>query len=68
MYVRVGDYQGIGIPVKLSRSPGSIRTVPRDYAADTNSVLGELGYSAAEIAALVEDGSVRPAGSLASGK
>jgi crotonobetainyl-CoA:carnitine CoA-transferase CaiB-like acyl-CoA transferase len=64
MHVRIGDYQGIGIPVKLSRTPGSVRTVPRGYAADTDTVLAGLGYSEAEIAALIQDGSVRAPGSL----
>ncbi len=58
MYVRKGDYQGIGIPVKLSRTPGSIRSVPRGYAADSEAVLFDLGYSKAEITALMEEGSV----------
>lgn len=58
MHVQVGDYQGIGIPVKLSRTPGSIRSVPRGYAADTPETLASLGYTPAEIEQLMKEGSV----------
>ena len=40
----------LGIPVKLSDTPGSIRTLPSDFGADTAVVLAELGYSDSQIA------------------
>lgn len=49
MVVELDGYRGVGIPIKLARTPGRVRTVPRDHSADTEEVLGELGYSAADI-------------------
>ena len=39
----------IGIPVKLSKTPGSLRTPPDAFGQSTAAVLGELGYSPEEI-------------------
>jgi len=39
----------LGVPVKLSETPGSVRTPPVDFGASTAAVLGELGYSQEEI-------------------
>lgn len=43
------DKHGFGIPVKLSDTPGTIRTTPCLFGADTKEILGELGCSEAEI-------------------
>lgn len=40
----------LGVPVKLSRTPGSLRTPPTDFGKNTRDVLSELGYSPEEIA------------------
>ena len=45
-------YQGVGIPVKLSDTPGAARTPPQPFAADSDAILARHGYSADEIAAL----------------
>jgi crotonobetainyl-CoA:carnitine CoA-transferase CaiB-like acyl-CoA transferase len=42
MVVDIGDYRGIGIPIKLSRTPGSIKSEPADRNADARVVLHEL--------------------------
>jgi crotonobetainyl-CoA:carnitine CoA-transferase CaiB-like acyl-CoA transferase len=45
----------VGVPLaafKFAHGGPSIETPPREMGADTNAVLGELGYSAAEIHAL----------------
>jgi len=42
MVVTDGDYRGTGIPIKLARTPGSVRTPPRQMGADTADVLREL--------------------------
>lgn len=45
-----------GIPIKLSRTPGSLRTPPDDFGARGREVLWEPGYVLEEIdASGVED-------------
>jgi formyl-CoA transferase/CoA:oxalate CoA-transferase len=45
----------LGIPVKLSETPGRLRKSPPGFGANTNQILGELGYSKAEIDKLREE-------------
>ncbi|WP_010310100.1 CaiB/BaiF CoA transferase family protein [Saccharopolyspora spinosa] len=52
MVVSKDDYRGAGIPIKLSRTPGSVHLAPRDQGQDTEAVLEELGYSDEEIAVM----------------
>jgi crotonobetainyl-CoA:carnitine CoA-transferase CaiB-like acyl-CoA transferase len=56
MVVELAGYKGVGIPVKLSRTPGSVRRAPPIFAADTESVLHEAGYDADATDALVASG------------
>ena len=44
----------LGIPVKLSDTPGSLRTPPTSFGKDTESILREFGYSDREIVYLKE--------------
>jgi crotonobetainyl-CoA:carnitine CoA-transferase CaiB-like acyl-CoA transferase len=44
----------LGVSVKLSDTPGSVRTPPVDFGESTAAILGELGYSQKEIKALEE--------------
>lgn len=44
----------IGVPVKLSHTPGSVRTPPVDFGQNTKEVLQQYGYSEAEINKLME--------------
>jgi crotonobetainyl-CoA:carnitine CoA-transferase CaiB-like acyl-CoA transferase len=46
----------VGVPVRLSETPGSIRTLPAELGAHTVEVLGELGLKDSEIAALFASG------------
>jgi crotonobetainyl-CoA:carnitine CoA-transferase CaiB-like acyl-CoA transferase len=56
MVVEHDGYRGVGIPIKLERTPGAVRSAPPAHGADTVAVLARHGYAAAEIDALVRDG------------
>lgn len=56
MRVAEGSYRGTGIPIKLSRTPGTVRSAPRAKGADTRAVLSRLGYEAAAIDTLMSEG------------
>jgi len=56
MVMEHGSYRGIGNPVKLSRTPMSLRETPPTFGAATREVLAEAGYSEAEIDALFSAG------------
>jgi formyl-CoA transferase len=56
MVAEIDDYRGTGIPVKLSRTPGSARAKPPLYGSSTRAVLRELGYDEATIDAMIEAG------------
>lgn len=53
-----GKIQQTGIPIKLSETPGSIRTPPPSLGQHTDDVLKELGYSAQAIQELRQQGVV----------
>jgi crotonobetainyl-CoA:carnitine CoA-transferase CaiB-like acyl-CoA transferase len=44
----------LGVSVKLSKTPGSVRTPPRNFGESTHAILKELGYTIAEIKRLEE--------------
>jgi crotonobetainyl-CoA:carnitine CoA-transferase CaiB-like acyl-CoA transferase len=54
----LGELRVPGLPIKLSVSPGTVRTPPPSVGQDTEAVLGELGYSGAEVAELQASGAV----------
>ena len=58
MIFEEGDYRGLGAPVKLSRTPASLRTPPQSFGAGNQEVLREAGYSEAEIDDLMASGAV----------
>jgi len=49
-------YRNVGNPVKLSRTPPSVRSKPRKYGIDTRAVLAEHGFSNQEIDKLIASG------------
>ncbi len=55
-HARLGTVSHIGLPVKLSDTPGSVRTAAPVLGQDTDEVLEWAGYSNDEIAALRRDG------------
>ncbi|APT90932.1 carnitine dehydratase [Corynebacterium sphenisci DSM 44792] len=56
MVVEEDGYRGIGIPIKLTGTPGRVRFGPRDRGADNRAVLAGLGLDEAEIAELERTG------------
>ena len=50
----LGELNHIGIPVKLSATPGSIRTRGPALGQHSREILAEHGYSAAEIEGLID--------------
>ena len=51
-----GRIRNIGVPVKLSDTPGSVRTAAPVVGADTEAVLSQFGFSEGEIAGFKESG------------
>ena len=54
----LGVLRQAGVPVVFEATPGAIRTAPPLLGEHTDEVLGELGFSVADIAALRERGAV----------
>jgi crotonobetainyl-CoA:carnitine CoA-transferase CaiB-like acyl-CoA transferase len=55
-----GTVRGLGIPVKLSATPGSVRRAAPLLGEHTAEVLREAGFDADEIAALAPGGAAAP--------
>jgi crotonobetainyl-CoA:carnitine CoA-transferase CaiB-like acyl-CoA transferase len=53
-----GMVKGLGMPVKLSRTPGRVRSGGPALGEHTEQVLGEAGLTEEEIAKLIADGAV----------
>jgi crotonobetainyl-CoA:carnitine CoA-transferase CaiB-like acyl-CoA transferase len=51
-HAAAGDITVLGVPVKLSDTPGGVHSAPPILGEHTDSVLAELGYDAAGIASL----------------
>ena len=51
-----GDVKMLGFPIKFADAPCQLRRPAPEIGADTDSVLGELGYAADEIARLRQAG------------
>ena len=49
-------FKGTGIPIKLSRTPGSIKSRPPAFSNACRDILAEAGYSADEAEGLIRDG------------
>lgn len=59
MCVEFEGYRGPGIAIKLSRTPGSVRSAPPRIGEHSETVLARFGHTADSIAALLESGVVR---------
>ena len=51
-------YKGVASPIRLERSKPSLRRTPPTFSQHATEVLGEFGYSTADIEAMVADGVV----------
>jgi crotonobetainyl-CoA:carnitine CoA-transferase CaiB-like acyl-CoA transferase len=58
MTTTVGEFRMVGVPVKLSRTPGSVRTPPRPLGQDSVAVLDSLGLGTEVIDSLLDSGAV----------
>jgi crotonobetainyl-CoA:carnitine CoA-transferase CaiB-like acyl-CoA transferase len=58
MTVQKDWYKMTGIPIKFSRTPGSVRMTPPKYGAHTREILGDYGLSDSETQALLDAGVV----------
>jgi len=56
MVTELGDYRGLGTPIKMSRTPGGTRRKPPKFAEHADEVLAEHGYTPGEIADLEAQG------------
>jgi crotonobetainyl-CoA:carnitine CoA-transferase CaiB-like acyl-CoA transferase len=50
--IGIAGLKTAGIPIKLSRTPGTVRSQPRVPGADTDEILSRVGFSPDEIAEL----------------
>lgn len=50
--IGIAGLKTAGIPIKLSRTPGTVRSQPRIPGADTSEILSGIGYSPEAIAGL----------------
>ena len=57
-HATAGSISLLGIPIKLSATPGAIRRAPPTLGQDTVAVLLELGFSGEEIDALRASGAI----------
>ena len=57
-HATLGQVRTLGLPVKFSDTPGAVLTGAPVYGQHTREVLGEHGFSAAEIEALRAEGAI----------
>jgi crotonobetainyl-CoA:carnitine CoA-transferase CaiB-like acyl-CoA transferase len=56
MLIDAPGYRGTGLPLRLLRTPGAYRSAPPHFAAHTEEVLGQAGFSTEQIAGLEQRG------------
>jgi formyl-CoA transferase len=58
MVVEKDSYRGLGIPIKMSRTPGAVQMAPPHFGAHSRAILADNGFSQEEIEALIANGVV----------
>ena len=58
MAVSLDWYKSWGVPIKFSRTPGSVRSVPPKFSQHAEEILSEAGFAPSEIKSLMEEGTV----------
>ncbi|WP_020673189.1 CaiB/BaiF CoA transferase family protein [Amycolatopsis nigrescens] len=61
MVVERDSYRGVGVPIKLGRTPGLVTGPPQPAGQDTRAVLAAAGYDPAGIDAILATGAAREA-------
>ena len=51
----IGKYRAFGLPVKFSKTPGSVRKTSPLLGEDTRHILQSAGYSESEIDDLIKE-------------
>ena len=59
-YIDTPEYKGLGLPMRLFRTPGAIRMPPQPSAAQTDALLAEFGVNEADARALEDCGAGAP--------
>jgi crotonobetainyl-CoA:carnitine CoA-transferase CaiB-like acyl-CoA transferase len=54
----LGTVRQLGVPVKLSRTPGTVHTPAPALGEHTEEVLHEAGYTVEEVGALLASGAI----------
>jgi crotonobetainyl-CoA:carnitine CoA-transferase CaiB-like acyl-CoA transferase len=57
-HAAAGAIRALGVPIKLSDTPGAVRTPPPQLGEHTEPVLRDLGFTNEEIDRLREGGTV----------
>ena len=57
-HAKAGPVKTLGLPIKLSETPGGVTRAAPLYGQHSREVLAEYGYGAAEIEALIAEGAV----------
>ena len=58
-HATLGDLEMVGPPVQMSETPSQVQSAPPVLGADTDAILATLGYDAARIESLRQDGVIR---------
>lgn len=57
-HAKVGPVRTLGLPIKLSETPGKVATAAPVFGQHTHEVLGEYGFNAAERERMIAEGAI----------